>query len=73
MVSVRCDVDNVLHLGVIEQKTVYRTIAALYEMASKSSNIKSPHSLLASVPPSDELNKSIWIVGIKINNLDPDQ
>jgi hypothetical protein len=69
MVSIWCDVDNVLHLGVVEEEAVDGTVASLYEMTCESSNIESLHSLLFPVTASDELNEGIWIVRIEIDDL----
>jgi hypothetical protein len=73
MVSIGGDIDDVLHLGVVEQKAVDRTVASIYEVAGESSDIKSLHSLFVPVSASNELNKGFRIVRIKIDDLDSNQ
>jgi hypothetical protein len=42
-------------------------------MACKSADIKSPHTLFASVAASNELDEGIRIVCIKVDDLNPNQ
>jgi hypothetical protein len=71
--AITSDVDNVLHLGMIEEEAMDGPIAPIYEMAGESSDIKPSHSLFTPVATSNELYKGVWIVRIKINDLYLDQ
>lgn len=73
MVSIGRHVDDVLHLGVVEEEAVDRAVTSFYEVACESSDIKSLNSLSTPVTASNELNEGIRIVRKKIDNLDSNQ
>jgi hypothetical protein len=63
------DVDYVLHLGVIEEEAMDGAISSVYKAFCETTKIKPLHSVLASVPPSNELDEGVGIVGKEIDDL----
>ena len=67
--AVYIDVDYALHLGVIEQETVYGAIATGYEGFGETADVKTLDALFAIVATSEELNARVRVVGVELGNL----
>lgn len=63
------DVDNALHLWMIEKKPMHRTIASGYEGIREATDIESLNALLAIVSASEELNACVRVIGVEVGDL----
>jgi hypothetical protein len=63
------DVDYALHLWMIKEEAMNRTIASGYECIGEATEIESLYALLAIVSASEKLNACVRVVGIEAGNL----
>lgn len=64
--AIRGDVDDVLHLGVVEEKTVDGAVAALDEAGCEAVDVETFYALLFAVAAADEFNKCFRVVGVEV-------
>lgn len=62
-------VDNALDLGVVEQETVYGTIAASDKSLREAANVEPLHALFAIVATTEEFDARICVVGVELSDL----
>ena len=63
------DIDDALHLWVIEEEAMDRTVTSSYEAFREAANIEALYALFAIVATTEELDTRVRVVGIEIGNL----
>jgi hypothetical protein len=67
--AVCVDIDDALHLRVVEEEAVNGPIAASYEGFREAADVETLDSLFAMVAASEELDARVRMVGVELGNL----
>ena len=63
------DIDDLLHHGVIEQVSKYRTIPSFGKFVPKSVDVETFDTFLLPISTTQEFYESVWVIGEEINHL----
>jgi hypothetical protein len=63
------DVDNLLHHGMIEQISKYRTIPSFGKFVPKPVDVETFDTFLLPISTTQEFYESVWVIGEEIDDL----